>query len=221
MRQWQVSSSSPVAAQQPTMDTSVYYPLSEQDFFHFGEPGEYADSPHCPRDYVDFPQYWRELDPCLHSSREYCGDSPDPVRDSLQAVGQCADFLHSPGEFSDSFPSPREFTESLTSSREYSDSLPSPEEYADSLHSPTSTGSEVENHAMTRGLEVGLSSITSSTSLRTTVRGGVAARRVGQRKAANMRERRRMKSINDAFETLRTCIPWSEAQVDRKLSKVS
>ena len=41
-----------------------------------------------------------------------------------------------------------------------------------------------------------------------------------QRKAANMRERRRMKSINDAFEHLRRRIPSTQAQ-DRRLSKVS
>lgn len=40
-----------------------------------------------------------------------------------------------------------------------------------------------------------------------------------QRKAANMRERRRMKSINDAFEHLRRRIP-SNVNADRRLSKV-
>ncbi|CAL1526595.1 unnamed protein product [Lymnaea stagnalis] len=40
-----------------------------------------------------------------------------------------------------------------------------------------------------------------------------------QRKAANMRERRRMKSINDAFEHLRRRIP-SNVNTDRRLSKV-
>ncbi|XP_076439713.1 pancreas transcription factor 1 subunit alpha-like [Babylonia areolata] len=47
----------------------------------------------------------------------------------------------------------------------------------------------------------------------------VGGKKVFQRKAANMRERRRMKSINDAFETLRTCIP-NEVQAERRLSKV-
>ncbi|BFY98459.1 hypothetical protein BsWGS_01499 [Bradybaena similaris] len=40
-----------------------------------------------------------------------------------------------------------------------------------------------------------------------------------QRKAANMRERRRMKSINDAFEHLRRRIPCN-VSADRRLSKV-
>ena len=41
-----------------------------------------------------------------------------------------------------------------------------------------------------------------------------------QRKAANMRERRRMKSINDAFEHLRRRIPSNSSSNDRRLSKV-
>ncbi|GFO41983.1 pancreas transcription factor 1 subunit alpha [Plakobranchus ocellatus] len=43
-----------------------------------------------------------------------------------------------------------------------------------------------------------------------------------QRKAANMRERRRMKSINDAFEQLRDRIPLAATNVkgDRRVSKV-
>lgn len=48
---------------------------------------------------------------------------------------------------------------------------------------------------------------------------GKPVKKVIQRKAANMRERRRMKSINDAFEALRTCIP-SNVQAERRLSKV-
>ncbi|XP_074658738.1 pancreas transcription factor 1 subunit alpha-like [Tubulanus polymorphus] len=43
-------------------------------------------------------------------------------------------------------------------------------------------------------------------------------KRVQQRYAANMRERKRMKSINDAFEGLRTRIPLVRG--DKKLSKV-
>lgn len=43
-------------------------------------------------------------------------------------------------------------------------------------------------------------------------------RRVNQRSAANQRERRRMKTINDAFEGLRDHIPLSSSE--RKLSKV-
>lgn len=46
-----------------------------------------------------------------------------------------------------------------------------------------------------------------------------SGKKVQQRKAANMRERRRMKSINEAFDSLRKCIPVTE-MVDRKLSKV-
>ncbi|GFR71849.1 pancreas transcription factor 1 subunit alpha [Elysia marginata] len=43
-----------------------------------------------------------------------------------------------------------------------------------------------------------------------------------QRKAANMRERKRMKSINDAFEQLRDRIPLSATSLkaDRRVSKV-
>ncbi|KAK3797644.1 hypothetical protein RRG08_054670 [Elysia crispata] len=43
-----------------------------------------------------------------------------------------------------------------------------------------------------------------------------------QRKAANMRERKRMKSINDAFEQLRDRIPLAATSIkgDRKVSKV-
>ena len=52
-----------------------------------------------------------------------------------------------------------------------------------------------------------------------TPHGKPPVKKVVQRKAANMRERRRMKSINDAFETLRTCIPNS-VQAERRLSKV-
>ncbi|XP_059157833.1 pancreas transcription factor 1 subunit alpha-like [Physella acuta] len=48
---------------------------------------------------------------------------------------------------------------------------------------------------------------------------GGAPKKNQQRKAANMRERRRMKSINDAFEHLRRRIP-SNVNADRRLSKV-
>lgn len=48
--------------------------------------------------------------------------------------------------------------------------------------------------------------------------GTVTRKRHHQRNAANMRERRRMRTINDAFEGLRTRIPL--ASNDRKLSKV-
>ncbi|KAK6165687.1 hypothetical protein SNE40_022568 [Patella caerulea] len=44
-------------------------------------------------------------------------------------------------------------------------------------------------------------------------------KRVHQRRAANLRERKRMKSINDAFENLRTCIP-ATVHTERRLSKV-
>ena len=46
-----------------------------------------------------------------------------------------------------------------------------------------------------------------------------ASQQVHQRHAANMRERRRMQSINDAFEGLRTHIPT--LPYEKKLSKVS
>ena len=45
-----------------------------------------------------------------------------------------------------------------------------------------------------------------------------SGKKVVQRRAANMRERRRMKSINDAFEALRTCIP-SNVQVQVRKNK--
>uniref|UniRef100_A0A915IQK4 Uncharacterized protein n=1 Tax=Romanomermis culicivorax TaxID=13658 RepID=A0A915IQK4_ROMCU len=41
-----------------------------------------------------------------------------------------------------------------------------------------------------------------------------------QRRAANIRERRRMKSINSAFETLRKRIPAPDAPFEKRLSKV-
>ncbi|KAK3108495.1 hypothetical protein FSP39_009214 [Pinctada imbricata] len=44
-------------------------------------------------------------------------------------------------------------------------------------------------------------------------------KKIQQRKAANQRERRRMKSINDAFDNLRQCIP-SSLNAERRLSKV-
>lgn len=48
---------------------------------------------------------------------------------------------------------------------------------------------------------------------------GKPVKKQQQRKAANMRERRRMKSINDAFDNLRNSIP-SNLNADRRLSKV-
>lgn len=48
---------------------------------------------------------------------------------------------------------------------------------------------------------------------------GKPVRKALQRRAANMRERRRMKSINDAFDKLRTCIP-DTVTTERRLSKV-
>ncbi|XP_013391375.1 pancreas transcription factor 1 subunit alpha-like [Lingula anatina] len=41
-----------------------------------------------------------------------------------------------------------------------------------------------------------------------------------QRQAANVRERRRMKSINEAFDGLRRCVPDAENCKEKKLSKV-
>ena len=48
---------------------------------------------------------------------------------------------------------------------------------------------------------------------------GIPVNKQQQQKAANMREPRRMKSINDAFDNLRNSIP-STLNADRRLSKV-
>lgn len=76
-----------------------------------------------------------------------------------------------------------------------------------SLDSPSSNDSDQEN--------VFLSNLDSSSDERK----GYPPKKVHQRKAANMRERRRMKSINEAFECLRQCIPPT-VTTDRRLSKV-
>ncbi|XP_064648522.1 pancreas transcription factor 1 subunit alpha-like [Lineus longissimus] len=71
--------------------------------------------------------------------------------------------------------------------------------------------SDVENHVSGRHFQK------HSTSSKH-VKGKNPLRRVQQRYAANQRERKRMKSINDAFEGLRERIP--EAKADKKMSKV-
>ncbi|CAD5118090.1 unnamed protein product [Dimorphilus gyrociliatus] len=48
---------------------------------------------------------------------------------------------------------------------------------------------------------------------------GKQIRKNAQRQAANMRERKRMKTINDAFERLRAKVPFA-SESDKKLSKV-
>lgn len=75
-------------------------------------------------------------------------------------------------------------------------------EYPDSIDSPDSNESDFENHhpSQHRGNKS-------------------SSKKVQQRKAANMRERKRMKSINEAFESLRNSIPTS-VNTDRRLSKV-
>ncbi|KAL8561142.1 hypothetical protein ACOMHN_054514 [Nucella lapillus] len=102
--------------------------------------------------------------------------------------------------------------------------------YCDSvgLGSPGSSGSDIENHLI---YDHNTNNLLPSSPLydpphhpylRAQGSGGAVGKpgkKVFQRTAANMRERRRMKSINDAFETLRTCIP-NEVQADRRLSKV-
>ena len=82
----------------------------------------------------------------------------------------------------------------------------SPIDYSDDLASNGSNESDVENNPYTP-----------CSYMKTKCRGN--GKKVLQRKAANLRERRRMKSINEAFDTLRTCIPTQD-NVDRKLSKV-
>ena len=79
-------------------------------------------------------------------------------------------------------------------------------DYSDELASTGSNESDIEN------IPLNQCSYMKKT-------GKPPVRRVFQRKAANMRERRRMKSINDAFDSLRKCIPIADT-VDRKLSKV-
>ncbi|KAL4222062.1 Pancreas transcription factor 1 subunit alpha [Mactra antiquata] len=79
-------------------------------------------------------------------------------------------------------------------------------DYSDELASTGSNESDIENIPLNACSYVRKS-------------GRVGGKKILQRKAANMRERRRMKSINDAFDSLRKCIPVTES-VDRKLSKV-
>ncbi|KAK7109203.1 hypothetical protein V1264_013288 [Littorina saxatilis] len=105
-------------------------------------------------------------------------------------------------------------------------------DYADSLDSPCSYGSDIENHIIYDPNSfdssdpfhescntLSLSNNNNNNNNKSIHPGGKKVKKVGQRTAANMRERRRMKSINDAFETLRTCIP-SSVQAERRLSKV-
>lgn len=79
-------------------------------------------------------------------------------------------------------------------------------DYSDELASPGSNESDIENIPLSQ-----------CSYMKKT--GKTHGKKVFQRKAANMRERRRMKSINDAFDSLRKCIPVTDT-VDRKLSKV-
>lgn len=76
-----------------------------------------------------------------------------------------------------------------------------PMEYADSLDSTCSNESDQENSFTVTDRKTG------------------KKKKIMQRKAANQRERRRMKSINDAFDSLRSCIP-AHVNTDRRLSKV-
>lgn len=80
-------------------------------------------------------------------------------------------------------------------------------DYADSLDSPCSTNdSDPEN--------------LSTTELPSRNKNGKRpGKKIHQRSAANQRERRRMKSINDAFDILRQSIP-STINADRRMSKV-
>ncbi|CAG2217431.1 pancreas transcription factor 1 subunit alpha-like [Mytilus edulis] len=80
-------------------------------------------------------------------------------------------------------------------------------DYSTSLDSPSSNDSDQEN--------VFFNSLDSSSDEHKSF----PPKRVHQRKAANMRERRRMKSINQAFECLRQSIPPT-VTTERKLSKV-
>ena len=78
-----------------------------------------------------------------------------------------------------------------------------PLDYADELDSTYSNESDQENHMQNVAIDPS----------------NPPVKKIQQRKAANMRERRRMKSINDAFEHLRMCIPTT-VNNDRRLSKV-
>ncbi|OWF50452.1 pancreas transcription factor 1 subunit alpha-like [Mizuhopecten yessoensis] len=79
-------------------------------------------------------------------------------------------------------------------------------DYADSLESPCSTNeSDTESFSLEHPPR--------------TKNGKRPGRKIQQRSAANQRERRRMKSINDAFDILRESIPTS-VNADRRLSKV-
>ncbi|KAH3720320.1 pancreas transcription factor 1 subunit alpha-like [Dreissena polymorpha] len=77
-------------------------------------------------------------------------------------------------------------------------------DYSDELASTGSNESDIENVPLNQC---------------SYMKRGPGGRKVLQRKAANMRERRRMKSINDAFDCLRKCLPVQDS-VERKLSKV-
>ena len=77
-----------------------------------------------------------------------------------------------------------------------------PLEYSDGLDSQASNESDEENFLFFSDKHT-----------------GKPVKKQQQRKAANMRERRRMKSINDAFDNLRNSIP-STLNADRRLSKV-
>lgn len=119
-------------------------------------------------------------------------------------------------------------------------------DYADSLDSPCSPGSDIENQIVYEPSHhhnnlfpppfdtlpppapfLGLSGHPNSSSgghhhhhnNNNNAVGKPPVKKVMQRRAANLRERRRMKSINDAFEALRTCIP-ARVQAERRLSKV-
>ena len=81
-------------------------------------------------------------------------------------------------------------------------------DYSDELGSTCSNESDQENH---QNHQFHLAKRSGKTH---------GVKKTHQRKAANLRERRRMKSINDAFDTLRNVIPTNEAISDRKLSKV-
>ena len=80
-------------------------------------------------------------------------------------------------------------------------------EYSDDLGSPCSNESDQENHQHHQHHHEKRP-------------GKYGVKKTHQRRAANLRERRRMKSINDAFDTLRKCIPTNDAINDRKTSKV-
>jgi len=79
-------------------------------------------------------------------------------------------------------------------------------DYSDDLGSTGSNESDIENIPLSQCSYMKKS-------------GKNGGRKFVQRKAANMRERRRMKSINDAFDCLRKCLPVQDS-IERKLSKV-